>query len=88
MVNTVKPLPELQNLEPVVDGERIRKVFSISVWKGGIAATFWTVEISVPYAERLDAVSAETVKAWKHLRISVPLVADRTFNRNTGDFHF
>ena len=87
MVNTVKPLPELQDLERVVDGERIWQIFGISVWKSGIAVTFWTVEISVPYSERIDAVSAETVKTWKHLRISVPLVADRTFNSNTGDLH-
>ena len=88
MVNTVKPLPELQDLERVVDGERIRQIFGISVWKSGIAVTFWTVEISVSYSEGMDTVPAETVKTWKHLRISVPLVADRTFNRNTGDLHF
>ena len=87
MVNTVKPLPELQDLERMVDGERIRQIFRISVWKCGIAVTFWTVEISVPYSEQLDTVPAETVKTWKHFWVAVPLVADRTFNRNTGNLH-
>ena len=63
MVSIIKPLPELQDFEPVVDRKCIRQVFGISVWKGGIAVTFRTVEISVPYAEQLDTVSTEIVKA-------------------------
>ena len=55
-------LSQLQELEFMVDGERIRQVSSIFVWKSGIAVTFWTVEISVPYSEQLDTVPAETVK--------------------------
>ena len=87
MVITTQPLPQLQEIESVVDGECIRQVLGIFIWNGGIAVTFWTVEISVPYAKNLDAVSAKAMKAWKHFRVAELAAADRAVDRNARDFH-
>ena len=87
MIIATESLSQLQEVETVVNRERIRQVLGIFIRNGGVAVTFWTVKISVPYAKNLDAVSAKTVKAWKHFRVAELPAADRTVDWNARDLH-
>ena len=70
----------------MVHREGVWQCIDIIVRNSDVPVTFWTVEVSVLYAEQLNAISTETVKAWKHFRVPIALAANRTVDRDAWDF--